>query len=69
MIARLSGTVFSAIERIVPSALINTISSDTSVLRIHICESPRAIPQSNSHPAISGNGGAEHQPDSLLIRH
>ena len=65
--ARLSGTVFSAIERIVPSALMNTMSSDAIVLRIHICEVVRDAPV-EQHAAVGRNARAEHQPDGLLIR-
>ncbi len=49
----LRGTVFSAIERIVPSWLMNTMSSGTSVFFIHIWLSC-GRPQSNSMPPVSG---------------
>src|SRR5271165_4347937 len=47
--ARLCGTVFSAIARMVASWLMNTMSSGTSVFFIHICER-RGLPQSNRIP-------------------
>ena len=51
--ARLSGTVFSAIARIVPSGLMNTMSSGTRVFSIHIGEGC-GVGQTNSIPPSAG---------------
>ena len=54
------------IERIVPSALMNTMSSEEIVFFIHICDSCGRAPV-EQHAAVGRDGRAEHQADLLLL--
>ena len=63
MAARLPGTVRSAMLRIVPSWLMNTMSREVMVFFIHMID-VRALPQSNSMPPSAGTEGRNISPIS-----